>query len=143
MLARDTIDNLTRRTIMQMEIQARDFALTKALGSYVKRRINFVLSSRYDQIKRIVVRLSDINGPRGGIDKRCQIQISLPRLADIVVEDTESNLYVAIDRATDRAGRTVNRRLERQHNKNRKMFVPHKPVTERMMNHQYICDWMQ
>jgi ribosomal subunit interface protein len=128
---------------MQMEIQARDFALTKALGSYVKRRVKFVLSSRYDQIQHIIVRLSDINGPRGGIDKRCQIQISLPRLADIVVEDVESDLYVAIDRATDRAGRTVNRRLERQHNKNRKVFVPHKPITERMTKHQYICDWMQ
>ena len=66
---------------MQMEIQARDFPLTEALGSYIKRRINFVLSSRYDQIQRIIIRLSDINGPRGGIDKRCQIQISLPRLA--------------------------------------------------------------
>jgi putative sigma-54 modulation protein len=128
---------------MQMEIQARDFPLTKALGSYIKRRINFVLSSRYDQIQRIIVRLADINGPRGGIDKRCQIQISLPRLVDIVVEDTESDLYVAIDRATDRAGRTVNRRLARQYDKSRRLFVPHKPVTERMTNHQYICDWMQ
>ena len=128
---------------MQMEIQARDFALTRALGSFIKRRVNLVLSSRYDQIQRIIVRLSDINGPRGGIDKRCQIQISLPRLADIVVEHTESNLYVAIDRATDRAGRTVNRRLERQHSKNRKLFVPQKPITERMTNHQHICDWMQ
>jgi putative sigma-54 modulation protein len=128
---------------MQMEIQARDFPLSEALGSYLKRRINFVLSSRYDQIQRIIIRLSDINGPRGGIDKRCQIQISLPRLADVVIEDTETNLYVAIDRATDRASRTVNRRLERQHNKNRKLFVPHKPITERMTNHQFTCDWMQ
>lgn len=128
---------------MQMEIQARDFPLSEALGSYIKRRINFVLSSRYDQIQRIIVRLSDINGPRGGIDKRCQIQISLPRLADIVVEDTEMDLYVAIDRATDRAGRTVNRRLARQHDKSRRLFVPHKPVIESMTNHKYICDWMQ
>ena len=128
---------------MQMEIQARDFPLTKALGSYIKRRINFVLSSRYDQIQRIIVRLSDINGPRGGVDKRCLIQISLPRLADIVIEDTESDLYVAIDRATDRAGRTVNRRLMRQYDKSRRLFVPHKPVNESMTNHQYICDWMQ
>ena len=128
---------------MQMEIQARDFPLTKALGSYIKRRINFVLSSRHDQIQRIIVRLSDINGPRGGKDKRCQIQITLPRLSDIVIEDTQTDLYMAIDRATDRAGRTVNRRLERQYNKSRKLFVPHKPITESVSNHQYICDWMQ
>ena len=111
---------------MQLEIQARDFLLTEALRNYIERRIGFALSSRYDQIQRIVVRLSDINGKRGGIDKRCQIQVKLPRLKDIVVEDTESGLYVAIDRATDRVTRTVARRLARQSHKNRKLFVPHR-----------------
>lgn len=110
---------------MQIEIQAREFTLTEALGTYIKRRINFVLSSRYEQIKRIRVCVSDINGPRGGVDKSCRIQICLPLLRDIVIEDTESNLYVAIDRAADRAGRTVNRRLSRLQKKNRKLFIPH------------------
>jgi ribosomal subunit interface protein len=115
-----------RRMVMQIEIQAHNFSLTEALATYIKRRINFVLSSRNDQIKRINVRLLDINGPRGGIDKRCRIHITLPRLSDIVIEDTEPDLYAAIDRATDRAGRTVNRRLARQFYKNRKIFIPHK-----------------
>ncbi len=111
---------------MQIEIQSRDFTLTEALEAYIKRRFNFVLSNRYDQIKRIRICLSDINGPRGGIDKRCRIQISLPHLKDIVIEDTESDLYIAIDRATDRAGRTINRRLTRLQQKKRKLFVSHK-----------------
>jgi len=111
---------------MQIEIQARDFTLTESLGAYIKRHMNFLLSSKYDQIKRIRVCLSDINGPRGGVDKRCQIQISLPRLKDIVIEDTELDLYTAIDRATERASRTVNRRLARQQQKNRKLYVTHK-----------------
>ena len=114
---------------MQIEIQARDFTLTEALDSYIRRRFNFVLSSRYDQIKSIRVSLSDINGPRGGIDKRCCIKVSVPRLKDIVIEDTESDLYVAIDRATDRASRTINRRLSRLQQKQRKLFVPHKHST--------------
>jgi len=111
---------------MQIEIQAHTFSLTEALAAYIERRINFVLSSRYDQIKRINVRLLDINGPRGGVDKRCRIHITLPRLKDIVIEDTESDLYTAIDRATDRAARTVHRRLDRQFYKHRKIFIPHK-----------------
>jgi len=119
---------------MQIEVQAREFPLTEALVAYIERRINFVLSSRYDQIQRIIVRLSDINGPRGGIDKRCQIQVTLPKLKDIVIEDTESDLYVAIDRAADRTGRTVNRRLTRQLDKNRKILVPHKHTSVLMMS---------
>jgi len=31
-----------------------------------------------------------------------------------VIEDIEADLYVAIDRATDRAGRTVVRQIDRQ-----------------------------
>ena len=122
---------------MQIQIQARDFPLTDALGAYIERRINCVLSSRFEQIQRIGVRLSDINGPRGGMDKRCQIQITLPRLKDIVIEDTETDLYVAIDRAIERAGRTVNRRLKRQFFKNRKLFIPHKDRPVVVLDNQY------
>ena len=60
------------------------------------------------------MRLSDINGPRGGADKRCHLQVVLKGLPDVVIEDTEADLYVAIDRATDRAGRTVVRKIDRQ-----------------------------
>ena len=123
---------------MNIEIQARDFSLSEALDDYINRRIHFVVSSRFEQIRRIRVRLSDINGPRGGIDKRCQIQISLPQLHDIVIEDTEADLYIAIDRATDRAGRTLDRKLKRQHGKNRRAFVPHKRTPEVFMNDQYL-----
>lgn len=123
---------------MQIEIQARDFTLTESLGAYIEQRINFLLSSKYDQIKRIRVCLRDINGPRGGVDKRCQIQISLPRLKDIVIEDTELDLYIAIDRATDRATRTVNRRLARQQQKKRKLYVTHKRDPIPVVNDQNL-----
>jgi len=57
--------------------------------------------------------LSDINGPRGGVDKRCQLRIVLAGMPDVVIQDTEANLYVAIDRASNRAGRTLVRKLDR------------------------------
>ena len=58
--------------------------------------------------------LSDINGPRGGADKRCHLQVLLAGLPDVVIEDVEVDLYIAINRATDRAGRTVVRKIDRQ-----------------------------
>ena len=104
---------------MQIEIQARGFTLTQALRSHVERRLHFALSTRYVSISRVRVRLSDVNGPRGGNDKRCHVQVTLPGQAPVVIEDTESDLYVAIDRASDRAGRTLTRRLARQRDKDR------------------------
>lgn len=104
---------------MQIDIQARNFPLTSALRGHIERRLGFALSTRDDHILRITVRLSDINGPRGGADKCCHIQVVLPHLPDVVIEDTEADLYAAIDRAADRAGRTVGRRLARHRDRSR------------------------
>lgn len=71
------------------------------------------MSHLTDHIRRITLHLSDINGPRGGLDKRCRISVTLEKLAEVAVEDIESDLYVAIDRATDRAARTVTRNIDR------------------------------
>ncbi len=99
---------------MQIDIQSRGFTLTDALLSYSQRRILFALTYCSGHINRVVIRLSDINGPRGGADKRCHVQIMLAGIPDVVIEDTEVDLYAAIDRAVDRARRTVVRKVDRQ-----------------------------
>jgi len=99
---------------MQIDIHVQNFSLSRALRDYVERRMSFTLACCESHIKRIVVRLSDINGPRGGVDKCCQLQAVLVNLPDVVVKDIEADMYVAIDRATSRAGRTVMRKICRQ-----------------------------
>ncbi len=99
---------------MQIAIQARDFSLTDTLRSHAERRLRFAMTCCNDDIQRIVMRLSNINGPRGNANKRCHLQVLLTGLPDVVVEDIEADLYLAIDRATDRAGRTVVRKINRQ-----------------------------
>jgi len=98
---------------MQIDIQARNFSLTDALRSHAERRLRSALTCCDDHIQRVVMRLSDINGPRGGEDKRCHLQVVLRGLTNVVIEDIEADLYVAIDRATDRAGRTLVRKIDR------------------------------
>jgi len=99
---------------MQIDIQARQFTLTDALRDHAERRLRSALTCCNDHIQRVMVRLSDINGPRGGSDKRCHLQVVLTGMPDVIIEDTEADMYVAIDRAADRAGRTVVRKIERQ-----------------------------
>jgi ribosome-associated translation inhibitor RaiA len=99
---------------MQTDIQSQGFSLTDDLHKYVVKRLAFGLSRGDEAITRITVRLSDINGPRGGPDKRCLIEVRLKTSPTVVIEDIEADLYVAIDRAVERAGRTLGRRLARQ-----------------------------
>jgi ribosome-associated translation inhibitor RaiA len=99
---------------MQIDIQSRGFSLTDSLLSYAQRRLLFAMSYCSDHVNRVVIRLSDVNGPRGGADKRCHIQVVIAGIPDVVVEDTEVDLYAAIDRAIDRARRAVVRKIDRQ-----------------------------
>ena len=98
---------------MQIDVQALRFELTPALRTHTERRLQFALGRFNAQVSRLWVRLSDVNGPRGGDDKRCHVRITLTDAPEVVIEDTEADLYVAIARAADRAGRTVARRLGR------------------------------
>jgi len=96
---------------MNIDIQARGFPLTEALERRLHTRLGFTLSRAVSRIRRVNVRLSDLNGPRGGVDKRCHIEIRLDGLPVVVVDDVQSDMYTAIDRASGRAARTMMRRL--------------------------------
>jgi len=104
---------------MMIVIQCRGFELTEALEDHVRRRLGFSLARGTNQIRRVDVSLSDLNGPRGGIDKRCLVKVRLDRLQLVVVEDVQNDLYSAIDRAAGRAGRMVIRRLAQHSDKRR------------------------
>ena len=97
---------------MQLDIRALNFPLTKDLQDYVERRICFALSSRDEYIQRIDVHLSEVNGPFGSKDKCCHVQVVLLQISDVVIDDIEVDLYIAIDRAAERSARTVGRCLD-------------------------------
>lgn len=101
---------------MKIDIQTSGFPLTEALKQHAERRLQFALSWADGHVRRSAVRLSDENGPRGGNDKRCQIQLTASgyeHASIIVIEEVQNDLYAAIDRAADRAGRTLARKLQR------------------------------
>lgn len=95
---------------MTIHIQAHGFALTDPLEEFTLNRIRQGLGARLNNIVNVRVGLSDINGPKGGEDKRCKVHISLPQQRDVVVEDTQTDMYQAIGNAMHRAKRTLNRR---------------------------------
>jgi putative sigma-54 modulation protein len=98
---------------MRIHIYAPNFVLTEALRDYVERRFQFAVSWAHTHVRKVSVRLGDINGPRGGDDKSCRIQIPIKGGKDIVIENVDSDLYAAIDRAFDRAARAIGRHLDR------------------------------
>ncbi len=120
---------------MQIDMHAHGFTLTDGIREYMLKRLAYSLNHGDENIMRIIVRLSDINGPRGGKDKRCLIEVRLKGAPEVIIEDTESDLYVAIDRATERAGRSLTRRLERQRGFAPDMPAPRTDASEPLAQH--------
>ena len=98
---------------MRVSIQASGFVLTESLRVYTERRLAIALGWAGEHMRKLAVSLSDVNGPRGGVDKRCKIHVQLGSGKEVVIENTELDMYVAIDRAAERADRAVVRKVER------------------------------
>ncbi|HLO69202.1 MAG TPA: HPF/RaiA family ribosome-associated protein [Holophaga sp.] len=101
-----------------MNIQIRGIGIppTEALEAHIERRLAFSLSRFSAYLERVVVRFSDLNGPRGGQDKLCQVNFTLRGLPPEVVEARDADLYYAVDQAAEKAGRRAARMLERTRN---------------------------
>jgi ribosomal subunit interface protein len=98
---------------MQLEIKAR-VGMSEALRNTIERRMAFALGRFGARISAVTVWLSDVNGPRGGVDKLCQVQVALASGPALRVEQADADLYTAIGRAADRVGRVVARDLARR-----------------------------
>lgn len=98
---------------MDIQIRAIGIPATEAIETHIERRLAFALSRFSTHLDRILVRFSDLNGPRGGTDKVCQVDLQLKGLGLASVEARDADLYAAVDLAAAKAGRRVARLLDR------------------------------
>ena len=99
---------------MKIEIQGKGVEIDKSVRRFVSHRVDFALSLRADYIDSVLVLLADTGTPDDLGETSCLVQVKLHGITDILVENTDANLYVAVHRAVDRAGWTVSRAVMRQ-----------------------------
>jgi ribosomal subunit interface protein len=99
---------------MRLEIRRRRLEVSEALRAHVERRLRTALGRFARRVGRVRVYLRDVNGPRGGVDKRCRIVVHLPPAGRAVVSGTGSDPYAVVTRTAERSGRAVKRHLKRK-----------------------------
>jgi putative sigma-54 modulation protein len=99
---------------MRLTVRALGFSLTPAMRDRAIRRVQTALGRFASRLGRIHVRLSDVNGPRGGNDKRCHVHMVVPGGREISVHELHTDLYAAIDLAMARAAESMSRALGRK-----------------------------
>ena len=98
---------------MTVQVRFRNVPNSPVVLEYAIRRAHQHLSRFGRQVSEVTIRLKDLNGPRGGCDKHCQITARGPRLGPVSVRETREDTFAGLDVALERLARTVGRTLER------------------------------
>ncbi|WP_299879676.1 ribosome-associated translation inhibitor RaiA [uncultured Cocleimonas sp.] len=103
-----------------IDIQSQNFSVTEAMRTHTEEKLEPMIHNYGDRIINVHVHLSDENGPKGGEAQHCLIHVELQKMPTVVVEDSEENLYAAIDNCCHRAERAVRKAMEKRQTLSRK-----------------------
>lgn len=67
------------------------------------RRVHFAFRRLTWLVPRAVVQLSDVNGPRGGVDKRCRVELRTDGAGTVVITSMARDWRSALESAIARA----------------------------------------
>lgn len=97
---------------MQIIFESRDAdgAQMRALSV---QRVRFSLRHLMTFVPHAKVLFSDVNGPRGGVDKRCQVELKTDNAGTVLIASLARDWRTALDRSLSRATRVLTRSLQR------------------------------
>jgi ribosome-associated translation inhibitor RaiA len=87
---------------------------TSRLRSLLDRHLAKISQRFPEEVDAIDASLEDVNGPRGGIDKRCRLKLRLKRRGHIAVSASSEKPEAAIALAVSRARHLLSRQLHKR-----------------------------
>jgi ribosome hibernation promoting factor len=98
---------------MELSIRTRAIEATDELRELIERRLQYALDVFKDRMESVSVYLMDLNGPRRGIDKLCQITVRVRGVGDLGVLEKGATPAKALSRAAGRVKYRVSEALRR------------------------------
>ena len=80
----------------------------------IENAFNFAIDRFGHVVRDVVVTLADTNGPKGGVDKRCNVQLRLYPRGLAVVRSTGASLLETVHEACDKMRQVLSKRLSKQ-----------------------------
>ena len=99
---------------MKVGIRTPTSDVSAAVRSLVEQRLAFAIARFEGRIEEVDVYLTDMNGPRGCLERRCQMVARLAPWGAVHVERTADGLGAAISHAANRLGQCVELELTRR-----------------------------
>lgn len=93
---------------MDLTLRHDGFEMSEAIDSHVRGRFTAALDQHITHVRGVGVTLRDENGPRGGVDMTCQVQIDLAsRHEPVIIKKQHEDIYLAVTDAADAVKRTI------------------------------------
>ena len=80
----------------------------------VEQRVRLALHRLQGQVQQARISLRDINGPKGGVDKQCQIMLTTSGYGQLVIVAKAEHAQGALNQALQRATHTLARLWQRK-----------------------------
>ncbi len=104
---------------MDITLTTRHLDRSAALLDLVRRRAAYALGRFADAVRSVEVRLTDSNGPRGGVDVDCLLMAHLVPSGRLVVAGRASSAEAGVCRGLDRLAHSLRRHLDIIHHRRR------------------------
>jgi ribosome hibernation promoting factor len=101
-------------------IDTTGLAIASSLKSRVVKQLRRALAGVRTSPVHIRVSFADVNGPKGGLDVRCAIDVSIPQTAPLHVEKTAEHDVTAFDRSAAMISRQIAQQLGRRRESGRR-----------------------
>ncbi|MCC6362492.1 MAG: hypothetical protein IT165_03155 [Bryobacterales bacterium] len=98
---------------MKISVRPRDIQWNDELQQQVERSVGFAVDRYRSHLGLISVHLADVNGPRGGVDKLCQITAELRGGMPVLILETGDELLPTVNRAVKRLSYRIGRTIQR------------------------------
>lgn len=103
---------------MQAEIFSPHILISESLKAHIVTNLKRLDLHYGDHIHDVKVRILDVNGPRGGVDKVCRLQIHFNDHHSINTEGRHTDLYSAVNMAAYRMERSIESALDASRDRN-------------------------
>ena len=113
---------------MHIEVSANGIKVTPAMREHVQHRLHLALGRFATRIDGVAVRLTDVNGPRGGVDVHCRMQVQGKDTEGLWTTALAVNPEKAINEATVRLQRAIKRAIERVEERVRRRAIRRPPL---------------
>lgn len=113
---------------MDFDVRMHQVDLVNALRAHIQRRLRLRLGRHEGHIRTLKCRLTEQDSVTGSGAKLCFLAAKLVPSGEVIITETNTDLYAAVSRAIERLKTKLRRKTERQRDVRRRRVPDPNPI---------------